>query len=66
MIDKLIRLCLSQRLLVMLAVLGLLGLGWQAFKQTPIDAFPDVSTTQVKVILKAPGMTPEEVESRIT
>lgn len=66
MIDALIRLCLSQRLLVLLAVLGLLGFGWQAFKQTPIDAFPDVSTTQVKVILKAPGMTPEEVESRIT
>jgi cobalt-zinc-cadmium resistance protein CzcA len=66
MIDTIIRLCLSQRLLVMLAVIGLLGLGWQAFKQTPIDAFPDVSTTQVKVILKAPGMTPEEVESRIT
>ncbi len=33
---------------------------------TPIDAFPDVSTSQVKIILKAPGMTPEEVETRIT
>ncbi|MFZ3041214.1 MAG: CusA/CzcA family heavy metal efflux RND transporter, partial [Thiobacillus sp.] len=28
-------------------------------------AFPDVSSTQVKIIMKAPGMTPEEVESRI-
>ncbi|MDP1756218.1 MAG: efflux RND transporter permease subunit, partial [Pseudohongiella sp.] len=35
-------------------------------QQIPIDAFPDVSTTQVKLILKAPGMTPEEVEARIT
>jgi cobalt-zinc-cadmium resistance protein CzcA len=32
----------------------------------PIDAFPDVSPTQVKIIVKAPGMTPEEVEARIT
>lgn len=62
----LIRFCLSQRLLVLLLAIGLVGFGWQAFKNTPIDAFPDVSTTQVKIILKAPGMTPEEVESRIT
>ncbi len=45
---------------------SLIGAGWRAFRNTPIDAFPDVSTTQVKIIVKAPGMTPEEVESRIT
>src|SRR5512139_3648051 len=45
--------------------LVLAGLGVRAFQQIPIDAFPDVSTTQVKLILKAPGMTPEEVEARI-
>ncbi len=44
----------------------LIGAGWNAFRNTPIDAFPDVSTTQVKIIVKAPGMTPEEVETRIT
>src|SRR5690606_17697731 len=31
-----------------------------------IDAFPDISPTQVKIIIKAPGMTPEEVEALIT
>jgi len=31
----------------------------------PIDAFPEIAPTQVKIIMKAPGMTPEEVESRI-
>jgi cobalt-zinc-cadmium resistance protein CzcA len=36
-----------------------------AYLGLPIDAFPDVSSTQVKIIMKAPGMTPEEVESRI-
>ncbi|MGR8921783.1 MAG: efflux RND transporter permease subunit, partial [Gammaproteobacteria bacterium] len=36
------------------------------FEQLPIDAFPDVSPAQVKVIIKAPGMTPQEVEQRIT
>lgn len=36
-----------------------------AFRGLPIDAFPDVSSTQVKIIVKAPGMTPEEVEARV-
>jgi cobalt-zinc-cadmium resistance protein CzcA len=62
----LIRFALSQRLLMMIVVLLLSGSGYYAFKNIPIDAFPEVSPTQVKIIVKAPGMTPEEVEARIT
>ncbi|MFM8341186.1 MAG: efflux RND transporter permease subunit, partial [Methylomonas sp.] len=62
----LIRFALTQRLLMLLAVLMLCAGGYLAFKQIPIDAFPEVSPTQVKIIVKANGMTPEEVESRIT
>lgn len=62
----LIRFALSQRILVLLAVFLLAGGGYYAFKNIPIDAFPEVSPTQVKIIVKAPGMTPEEVEARIT
>ena len=62
----LIQFALSQRVLVLLLALLLLAVGFNAFRELPIDAFPDVSPTQVKVIVKAPGMTPEEVESRIT
>jgi heavy metal efflux system protein len=65
MLSRLIQACLSQRLFVLLAALMVAGAGWYAFMQLPIDAFPDVSSTQVKVIMKAPGMTPEEVENRI-
>ncbi|MDI1230884.1 MAG: CusA/CzcA family heavy metal efflux RND transporter [Methylobacter sp.] len=64
--SNLIRFALSQRLLMMLLVLLLSGGGYWAFKNIPIDAFPEVSPTQVKIIVKAPGMTPEEVEARIT
>ncbi len=63
---NLIRFALSQRLLMMILVLLLAGGGYYAFKNIPIDAFPEVSPTQVKIIVKAPGMTPEEVEARIT
>ncbi|MCX7097043.1 MAG: CusA/CzcA family heavy metal efflux RND transporter [Methylococcales bacterium] len=64
--SNLIRFALSQRLLMMIVVLLLSGGGYYAFKNIPIDAFPEVSPTQVKIIVKAPGMTPEEVEARIT
>jgi len=62
----LIRFALSQRLLMLIVVLLLAGAGYRAFTIIPIDAFPEVSPTQVKIIVKAPGMTPEEVETRIT
>ncbi|HLO61808.1 MAG TPA: CusA/CzcA family heavy metal efflux RND transporter [Azonexus sp.] len=65
MLAALIRFSLTQRLLVLVLTALLIGAGIHALLGLPIDAFPDVSTTQVKVILKAPGMTPEEVETRI-
>lgn len=64
--NKLIDSALSQRLFVWLVLITLLALGILAWLKTPIDAFPNVTSPQVKVILKAPGMTPEEIESRIT
>jgi len=66
MLNILIEFALARRWLMLVLALVLAGLGVRAFQQIPIDAFPDVSTTQVKLILKAPGMTPEEVEARIT
>lgn len=66
MLNWLIETSLKQRLLVCVCALGLLFAGWHAYQTIPIDAFPDVSSTQVKIIIKSPGMTPEEVEARIT
>jgi len=65
MFARLVEFALTQRILTMLAALLLVGAGVAAFRELPIDAFPDVSSTQVKIIIKAPGMTPEEVETRI-
>ncbi len=62
----LIRFALTQRLLMLLVTLLLIGGGISAFKQIPIDAFPDVSPTQVKIIVKMAGMPPEEIEARVT
>ncbi|WP_317932282.1 CusA/CzcA family heavy metal efflux RND transporter [Halioxenophilus sp. WMMB6] len=66
MLARLIQFSLSQRLLIGLLTLLLMGIGARAMLNLTIDAFPDISPTQVKIIIKAPGMTPEEVESLIT
>lgn len=65
MLRRLIERALALRVAVMGVTLVLAGVGVWAFVGLPIDAFPDISSTQVKIILKAPGMTPEEVESRV-
>ena len=66
MLGRLVQFALTQRVLVSLLAVLLAAGGYLAFRGLPIDAFPDVSPTQVKIIVKAPGMTPEEVETRIT
>lgn len=65
MLYRLIEFSLRQRLLVLLAALAVCIAGAMAFMRLPIDAFPDISPTQVKLVLKAPGLTPEEVEARV-
>lgn len=65
MLSRLIAWSLSQRLLVALAALALAFAGVVAWQGLPVDAFPDIAPTQVKLILKAPGMTPGEVEQRV-
>ncbi len=65
MLDKVIRFSLIQRIFVLIVSLFLLVAGASAWFSLPIDAFPEISPTQVKVILKAPGMTPEEIEAQV-
>ncbi|MDF1813751.1 MAG: CusA/CzcA family heavy metal efflux RND transporter [Verrucomicrobiales bacterium] len=66
MLNRLIQFALQQRFLFIILTVVLLGAGIRAFRELPIDAFPDISNTQVQVIVTAPGMTPEEVEQRVT
>ena len=65
MLHRLVSAALGARLLVIGVAMLVAGLGFWAFATLPIDAFPDIAPTQVKIILKAPGMTPEEVETRV-
>ncbi len=66
MIAALIRFALIQRLMILLLAVAVTIGGLWAFRSLPIDAFPDISSPQVMVVVKAPGMAPEEVEARIS
>jgi len=66
MIKSLIDLALRNRVLVVIAYLGLAGWGWWALRATPIDAIPDLSDTQVIVFTDWTGRSPQEVEDQVT
>ena len=66
MIERIVRFALTQTVFVVLGVLLFIGGGIVAFKNLPIEAFPDVSDTQVNVIAIYPGRAAEEVEKQVT
>ncbi|PAF43895.1 efflux RND transporter permease subunit [Helicobacter sp. 11S03491-1] len=65
MLAKIIEFSLRQRIMVIICAVVLFLFGTYSFISIPIDAFPDVSSTQVKIVLKSPGMSPEEMENRV-
>ena len=66
MIAKLLRLALNQRFLSVLLGVCLVGLGIWAFTQLSIEAYPDISDTQVVVITVYPGHAAEEIEQQVS
>ena len=66
MIRRIVSYALHQPLFVLLGVLLFVGGGVFAFKSLPIEAFPDVSDTQVNIISLYPGRAAEEVEKQVT
>src|SRR3954468_3187277 len=66
MIAKLLRFALKQRFITIVLGVTLIGLGIWAFQQLKIEAYPDISDTQVVVITQFPGRAAEEVEQQVT
>ena len=66
MINKLIDFAIRQRLLVGLALVGLIVWGSVSYQRVPIDAFPDVTNNQVQILTTVPGFSPIEVEKQVT
>jgi len=66
MLNKVVELSLTNRVLVILLACGLGVWGWWAAGATPIDAIPDLSDNQVIVFTEWPGHGAQEVEDQVT
>ena len=66
MIRRFVEFALRQSLFVWLGLAIFIGGGAIAFQNLPVEAFPDVSDTQVNVIALYPGRAAEEVEKQVT
>ncbi len=66
MFARILQFALTQRLFIVVTGLLVIAMGIVSWTRLPIDAFPDIAPTQVKIIIKSPGMTTTEIESQIT
>src|SRR5476651_1876931 len=66
MIKRLIHWSIGNRLLVVLATLFITAWGIWSVRNTPLDALPDLSDTQVIVRTSFPGQAPQIVENQVT
>jgi len=66
MIHQIISGGMKNRGLVVLALIGVIGLGLVEYRQLDVEAFPDISPIMVPIFAEPDGMAPEEVEQLIT
>jgi cobalt-zinc-cadmium resistance protein CzcA len=66
MFESFFKFVLSQRLIILIATVALCAGGYFAWKNLPVDAFPDVTNVQVMILSEAPGLAPVDVEQRVT
>ena len=66
MIAKIIAWCAGNRFFVFLGVAFAIAWGIYALSNTPLDAIPDLSDTQVIVFTEWPGRSPDLVEDQVT
>lgn len=66
MVNAVIRWCLNNTFLVVIAMATILGLGWYAMRHIPVDAIPDIGEKQVIVVAEWPGRSPQDVDDQVT
>lgn len=66
MLNAIVDASLRYKVLIIVAFLVIAGLGVQAFRSVPVDAFPDVTPVQVNVVTESPGLAAEDVEKLLT
>ncbi|WP_417068478.1 efflux RND transporter permease subunit [Niveibacterium terrae] len=66
MLNAIVDAALRYKVLVLVAFVAIVGLGIQAFRNVPVDAFPDLTPVQVNIYTESPGLAAEDVEKLLT
>ena len=66
LVQNIVSFSLKNSLIVLLGTVLLLAGGIYAYRHTPIEAFPDVTNTRVRIITQWPGRSAEEIEKFVT
>src|SRR3954468_17184217 len=66
MIKRIVSFSLSQRFIILIAMVALAAWGVVSFQNLPIDAYPDLAPPMVQLVTQWPGHAAEEVERLIT
>jgi copper/silver efflux system protein len=66
MIHRILDFCIRERLLILIGSLLMVILGWNATRQVPVDAIPNVGENQVIVLTPWMGRSPKDIEDQIT
>ncbi|MCL5060498.1 MAG: CusA/CzcA family heavy metal efflux RND transporter [Candidatus Thermoplasmatota archaeon] len=66
MLNHIVDLSLRYKVLVLVAFVLVVLLGVKAWREVPVDAFPDVTPVQVNVYTESPGLAAEDVEKLLT
>ena len=65
-VERFVAASLRQRLFVLICLAALVGTGVWAYRDLPVEAFPDLTNNQVTVVAEAPALAAGEVEQRIS
>lgn len=66
MLNRIVDVSLRYKVLVLVVFAAVIFFGVRAFQQVPVDAFPDVTPTQVNIYTESPGLAAEDVETLLT
>ena len=66
MLNKIIELSLKYKILVLVLFIVISAFGFKAYRDIPVDAFPDITPKQVVVFTESPGNSAEDIEKLVT
>lgn len=66
MLERILRLAIAQRWLMLALTVALVAVGSWSFSRLPIDVTPDITNVQVQVNTQVDGYSPLESEQRVT